>query len=69
MKFDDYMNDSGYMADDGGQLDQCEDCTDGYEATAERKPKMIEVEEVLGTGTSETISEICVTSALLHLKY
>lgn len=60
MNFDNYMNDGEYMAQEPAEYGPCEDCCEGPGAAQQTKPRMIEVEEVLGTGTAETISEICI---------
>lgn len=57
MKYDDTMNDE-YMNDNLEQSDQYDDCCE--DRPEARKLRTIEVEEVLGTGSSETITEICV---------
>jgi hypothetical protein len=60
MKYDDYMKDNEYMTEDGTDgYDQYDGCGDGSEM-APTRPRMIEVEEVLGTGSAETTTEICV---------
>lgn len=60
MNFDNYMNDGEYMTQEPAEYGSCEDCCEDPGTTQPTRPRMIEVEEVLGTGTSETISEICV---------
>lgn len=57
MKYDDYMNDE-YM-NDGDELEACEECEEPEEKFT-KKTKMIEVEEVLGIGSSETVVEVCI---------
>lgn len=59
MNFENYMNENEYMAEEPSNIGPCEDCCEGAEQQLAR-PRMIEVEEVLGTGTAETITEICV---------
>ena len=59
MKYDDYEMNDKYMEDEYCEqedLDTCEDYDGGHKA----KRKLIEVEEVLGVGSAETVVEICV---------
>lgn len=55
-EYDDYMDENQCLDDQG--LEPCEEY-DGYK-DCKKKKRMIEVEEVLGIGSAETIVEICV---------
>lgn len=58
MKYDDYLMDNEYMTDtDAEALEPCDDCDGDMEKPRRR---LIEVEEVLGIGSAETIVEVCV---------
>ncbi|MDI6619254.1 MAG: hypothetical protein QME45_11380 [Clostridiales bacterium] len=58
MSYEDYKMNNEYISDDREDLDPCEECEDdGFSA---KKKRTIEVEEVLGTGSAETIVEICI---------
>jgi hypothetical protein len=63
MKYDDYTMNSEYTTgEDMEELEPCTDgCTDGSPESVSRKyKKMIEVEEVVGMGSEETIVEVCI---------
>lgn len=59
MKYDEYVKDDEYMKDGEDHYDSYDECYDECDHH-DNKPKMIEVEEVLGIGSAETTTEICV---------
>ncbi|HBM74774.1 MAG TPA: hypothetical protein DD429_04375 [Clostridiaceae bacterium] len=60
MKYDDYMKDNEYLEDcESEKLEHYDECDTGDLETSKRK-RLIEVEEVLGKGTAETIVEVCI---------
>lgn len=63
MKYDDYINEDEYVQDDimDEQLEPCGECDElGEGAPHMKKRRTIEVEEVLGIGSAETIAEVCI---------
>lgn len=63
MKYDDYMMENEYMDSCGNEenLEPCGECAyPGENPPMASRGRMIEVEEVLGTGTAETTTEICI---------
>jgi len=65
MKYDDYdmkdkYMDEEYFDEEYNEEEEFEGCEDEFEKDFKRKKKLIEVEEVVGTGSAETVVEICV---------
>lgn len=61
MSYDNYMNENEYMCEETESTPECgEYYGEGETAPVASRNRMIEVEEVLGIGSAETFTEICV---------